>query len=281
MAKISKDYLSDILKLNLTTSEFQWLIGAVEKVLDTKSKKDLYITYSLCAAKIQNKPIANFGADDFEWKSYLEVQKVSTLEMARIFILAAALDANEDFLQAVQQLIQVADKTELETFLKFLILLPEPEHFKFAAVEALRTNIATVFNAISQHNPYPSRYFTNDEWNQMYLKSAFMMQDLKLIPEIEKMANADLARIISDYAHERWAASREIDPMFWRPVSHFLQGNLLNDIERILQSEDEREQMAGTLVCFHSTLDEAKKLLKKHDTHLSKAEKGDLTWKNL
>ncbi|WP_375324012.1 EboA domain-containing protein [Flagellimonas sp. GZD32] len=281
MVQTSKSYLSDILQLNLSESEYQWLVGATEKILDTKSKKDLYITYSLCASKIQDKPIADFGSTDFKWKSYLEVQKASTLEMTRIFILVAALEESEDFLQSVQQLIQVADKTELETFLKFLILLPEPEHFKFAAVEALRTNIATVFNAISQHNPYPSRYFTSHEWNQMYLKSAFMMQNLKLIPEIEKMANADLTRIISDYAHERWAASREIDPMFWRPVSNFVQGNLVNDIERILHSENEREQKAGTLVCFHSTLDEAKELLKKYNAYLPKVERGEITWKNL
>ncbi|MBO0322285.1 EboA domain-containing protein [Muricauda sp. CAU 1633] len=281
MAKTSKEYLSDILKINLSDSEFQWLANAVEQIFDTKSKKDLYITYSLCASKISNAPITDFGSKDYEWKSYLEVQKASTLEIARIFVLSSVLDAADEFLKPVQQLIQVADITELETFLKYLVLLPEPKNFNFAAVEALRTNIATVFNAISQYNPYPSQYFTTGEWNQMYLKAAFMQQDLKKIPEIEKMANKDLARIISDYAHERWAASRAIDPLFWRPVSNFLEGNLIEDIERLFKSEDEREQKAATLVCYHSKVDKAKTLLNTYDTHLEKVEKGELTWKNL
>lgn len=281
MAKTSKDYLSDILKLNLNELEFQWLTGAVTQVSKAKSKKDLYMTYSLCTSKIQNTHIADFGTQDFAWRTYLETQKASTMEVSRIFILSSALEAGDEFLQPVQQLIQVADKTELETFLKYLVLLPEPENFKFAAVEALRTNIATVFNAISQYNPYPSQYFTTAEWNQMYLKAAFMQQDLKKIPEVEKMANKDLARIISDYAHERWAASRDVDPMFWRPVSNFLEGNLVDDIERLFKSDEEREQKAATLVCFNSNSEKARKLLDIYKTHLQKVEKGDITWKNL
>jgi len=212
MAKTSKEYLSDILKLNLEKTEFEWLMDAITRVVNAKSKKDLYISYSLCTSKIKDRPISDFGDENFQWESYLKQQKASTLEMSRIFMLLSVLELEEVFLKPVQQLIQISDKTELETFLKYLVLLPKPEHFKFAAVEALRTNIATVFNAISQMNPYPSRYFTTAEWNQMYLKSAFMQQDLKRIPEVEKMANKDLTRIISDYAHERWAASRDIDP---------------------------------------------------------------------
>jgi len=281
MAKTSKDYLSDILKLNLNEPEFHWLTSAVAQISKAKSRKDLYISYSLCTSKIDDKPITDFGSQDFEWKDYLEIQKASTLEISRIFILSSVLEAGEDFLKPVQQLIQVADKTELETFLKYLVLLPEPKNFKFAAVEALRTNIATVFNAISQYNPYPSQYFTTAEWNQMYLKAAFMQQDLKKISEINKMANKDLTRIISDYAHERWAASRAIDPMFWRPVSNFVEGELVDDIARLFKSDNEREQKAATLVCFHSNADEAKKLLKTYDTHLQQVEKGDITWKNL
>jgi len=281
MVKTSNDYLSDILKLNLKDSEFQWLKSVVAQISKAQSRKDLYMAYSLCTAKIQDESITDFGSRDFEWKDYLEIQKATTLEISRVFILSSVLEAGEGFLKPVQQLIQVADKTELETFLKYLVFLPEPKDFKFAAVEALRTNIATVFNAISQYNPYPSEYFTLSEWNQMYLKAAFMQQDLKRIVEIDKMANKDLARIISDYAHERWAASRDVDPMFWRPVSNFLEGHLIEDVERLFKSEVEREQKAATLVCFHSTSVEAKKLLDTYHTHLQNVEQGDITWKNL
>ena len=133
MAKTSKDYLSDILQLNLNELEFQWLTDAVAQISEAKSKKDLYMTYSLCTSKIQNTPIADFGTRDFAWKIYLETQRASTLEISRIFILSSALEAGDEFLKAVQQLIQVADKTELETFLKYLVLLPEPKNFNFAA----------------------------------------------------------------------------------------------------------------------------------------------------
>ncbi|MFD2101517.1 EboA domain-containing protein [Flagellimonas iocasae] len=281
MGKTSKDYLSEVLRVNLTDTEYEWLTTAVEKILDSRSKKELYITYSLSTSKIQDRPITDFGEKDFAWKTYLELQEASTLEISRIYLLIAALQSDDNFLQPVQQLIQVADKTELETFLKYLILLPNAEHFKFVAVEALRTNIANVFNAISQNNPYPSKFFETEEWNQMYLKAAFMQQNLKKIPEIDTMANKELARIISDYAHERWAASRSVDPLFWRPVSNFLDESLLKDIERLFQSEDKREQKAATLVCYNSESEKAKKLLNQYDTYFQAVENGDLNWKNI
>jgi len=88
-----------------------------------------------------------------------------------------------------------------------------------------------------------------------------MERDLSQIMDVDKKANKDLARIISDYAHERWAASREIDPLFWRPVSQFLSDELLNDMQRLLQSKNPIENKAGALCCHYAANDAAKKLL--------------------
>ena len=57
--------------------------------------------------------------------------------------------------------------------LKALPLLPEPERFEALAVEACRSNVLTVFEAIACENPYPQRYFVELPWNQMVLKAAF------------------------------------------------------------------------------------------------------------
>src|SRR5690606_6398077 len=155
---------------------------------------------------------------------------------------------------------QVADTSELVTFLKYLMLLPNAESFRATAVATLRTNVSTVFDAIALNNPYPSKYFNDQQWNQMYLKAAFMQRDLSKIVDIDKRANADLARIISDYAHERWAASRDIDPYFWRPVPQFLDDRLLSDMERLLNSDNVAEKMVGALCCYLSDNGRAKSL---------------------
>jgi hypothetical protein len=181
----------------------------------------------------------------------------------------------------VNNIIEVADTGELETFLKYLILLPNPEVFKNTAVEALRTNIVTVFDAITLNNPYPAKYFNNQQWNQMYLKAAFMERDLSMIQAIDDRANKDLTRIISDYAHERWAASRKIDPLFWRPVTGFLNDTLLLDMKRLLSSDDLQENRAGALCCFNSKNEQALKLVDQYPKLKDQIASKEVTWKTV
>ena len=203
-----------------------WLKDKIEKMAGNKSSKDLFMTYSLLNVKFSaSKPIS-FDDLDNDSSRYFNAHKANILQVARIFLLSEVLSQDIEFYTPkVANIIQVADTGELETFLKYLVLLPNPEAYKQTAVEALRTNIAIIFDAISLNNPYPAKYFNDQQWNQMYLKAAFMERDLSQIESVDERANEDLTRIISDYAHERWAASRKIDPMFWRPVSKFLNEN--------------------------------------------------------
>jgi len=165
--------------------------------------------------------------------------------------------------------------------LKFLVLLPNPENYKVQAVEALRTNIATVFDAIALNNPYPALYFNEQQWNQMYLKAAFMQQNLNDIVQVDKRANKELTRIISDYAHERWAASREIDPSFWRPVSNFIEEKLLKDMKRLFSSDNLVERKAASLCCYYSNSSRAKALLAEFPDLAKGIENGNITWENI
>lgn len=275
--------LKSIVYETLNDSTRDWIDGKIDVIISNESAKDLYLTYSLLSHKISSDKSLNVKiiANDV-LSEYVSIQKASTLQMARIYLLSKVLEENGGYFQPkVANLIQVADTGELETFLKFLILLPNPENYKQAAVEALRTNIATVFDAISAYNPYPSVYFNDQQWNQMYLKAAFMQQDLSRILDIDKRANADLARIISDYAHERWAASRDVDPYFWRPVGGFLDDNLLNDMEHMLQSDNPVENKVGALCCFTSDASKAKGLLSKYPDLRNAVAQGKITWSNV
>lgn len=275
--------LKVLLDANLDTSTTTWIQEKLNGILGAASAKDLYMAYSLSANKIKySKKLDISSLDNEKISGYLKVQKADILQISRIYLLSKVLEENGNYFQSkVANLIQVADTGELVTFLKFLILLPNPENYKQAAVEALRTNIATVFDAISADNPYPSAYFNDQQWNQMYLKAAFMQRDLSRILEVDKRANADLARIISDYAHERWAASRDVDPYFWRPVGGFLNDGLLKDMERLLQSDHVAENRAGSLCCYRSDKPEAEALLKKYPDLNEKVTDGEITWSNL
>lgn len=274
--------LLKILKDNVDNENIHWLFSKIEGIVETESTKDLYLTYSLVPAKLKTEKDLSLLMVDKDLKAYLEVQQATLQQIGRIYLLFKVLEAKEDFFKAkVANIIEVADKSELETFLKFLVLLPHPENFKFQAVEALRTNIATVFDAIALNNPYPALYFNEQQWNQMYLKAAFMQQNLNDIVQVDKRANKELARIISDYAHERWAASREIDPSFWRPVSNFLDEKLLKDMKRLFSSDNQVERKAASLCCYNSNSSRAKALLAEFPELSKGIENGTITWEFL
>lgn len=259
-----------------------WLKDKIEKMAGNKSSKDLFMTYSLLNVKFSALKPISFDDLDNDSSRYFNAHKANILQVARIYLLSEVLSQDIEFYTPkVANIIQVADTGELETFLKYLVLLPNPEAYKQTAVEALRTNIAIIFDAISLNNPYPAKYFNDQQWNQMYLKAAFMERDLSQIESVDERANEDLTRIISDYAHERWAASRKIDPMFWRPVSKFLNEELLNDMNTLLESEDVIENKSGALCCYYSENDKAIALLNNKPELKHKVADGQINWNTI
>ena len=259
-----------------------WLKGKIESLKENKSSKDLFMTYSLLNVKFDAANVISFDALDTTSSRYLSGHKATLLQVSRIYFLAEVLSQDIEFYTPkVANIIQVADTGELETFLKYLVLLPNPEAYKQTAVEALRTNIATIFDAISLNNPYPAEYFNDQQWNQMFLKAAFMERDLSQIASIDERANEDLARIISDYAHERWAAGRKIDPLFWRPVSKFLNEQLLGDMKTLLNSDDVIENLAGALCCYYSENEKVLALLNGKPELKHKIADGHTTWNTI
>jgi len=278
----TRKQLSKILGDSLSEDTLTWVENKLDLIINSKSAKELYLSYSLIAGKIDPAKKPRIQGINQELKEYLIAENADLLQIARIYLLIRVLESDIAYFSTkVANLIQVSDTGELETFLKFLILLPNASDYKQVGVEALRTNIGIIFDAIALNNPYPSIYFNDQQWNQMYLKAAFMQRNLGEIVDVEKRANGDLARIISDYAHERWAASRDIDPMFWRPVTRFLEGNLLQDMDHLLKSKDRMENLAAALCCYYSQQPEAIKLLDKYPHLKEEVANKAVTWENL
>lgn len=274
--------LSKIIGDSLDEETHTWLENKLDTIIESKSTKELYLSYSLIAGKIDAAIKPKVQGVNQELAEYLIAQEADLLQIVRIYLLIRVLESDKAYFSTkVANLIQVADTSELETFLKFLILLPNAEDFNKTGVEALRTNIGTIFDAIALNNPYPSKYFNDQQWNQMYLKAAFMERNLGEIVDIDKRANSDLTRIISDYAHERWAASRDIDPLFWRPVTGFLEGILLKDMDHLFKSEDKIENLAAALCCYHSPQPKAIELMNKYPHLKEKVANNEVNWENL
>jgi len=126
-------------------------------------------------------------------------------ELARAWILLRAYPG-----VTPDELWAHGDNRERQAVLKALPLLPEPERFEALAVEACRSNVLTVFEAIACENPYPQRHFSELSWNQMVLKAAFNGVALTRILGLAERCNPELARMAADFAAERRAAGRPV-----------------------------------------------------------------------
>ena len=179
------------------------------------------------------------------------------------------------FQATVEKLFGAADVNELIALYQSLPLLPHPELFVARAAEGLRTSIDAVFNAVALRNPFPGDYFDQSSWNQMILKAVFVGSPLHLIQQIDQRANADLARMLSDYAHERWAAQRDITPELWRLIGPFLNDQMLADVQQAINMPNKPQQLAVALACAQSSLPGAQETLKLYPTIHSEIESLD------
>ena len=125
------------------------------------------------------------------------------------------------FAQMFKDLRRTSDVAEMVALYRGLPLYPAPETLDFEVGEGLRSNLKPVFEAIAHHNPYPRDHFDQHRWNHMILKALFVDSRLAPIIGLEDRANPELARILVDYAQERWAAGRPVTDELWIPVRPF------------------------------------------------------------
>ena len=115
-----------------------------------------------------------------------------------------------DVVPGLASCYEQGDAAEQTSWLRVLPLLPEPQRWLPWAIDACRTNIQPLFQAIACENPYPAAHFPERNFNQMILKALFNNVALARVVGHAARRNAELARMASDYADERRAAGRTI-----------------------------------------------------------------------
>jgi hypothetical protein len=113
-------------------------------------------------------------------------------------------------LRLAEGVFKTGDNDERAALLRTLSILPEPESFVELAIDACRTHVQTVFEAIACDNPYPMRHFPEHNFNQMVLKSFFTGVAVKRIEGLAARRTPELVRMAEAYASERRAAGRSV-----------------------------------------------------------------------
>lgn len=238
------------LKEFLNTQELPWLESK-----KNASSKDLALAFVLSNRKIEKtllsvKPLLR--TFDKSWS----LESISKDALARAYLLSLLSEnsgSKEEYLKWMNDLFDTAEMYEGVALIQFLLVSKNPEWLLHRAKDAVRSNVGNIFDSIAFYNPYPFHYFEEAAWNQLILKCIFNDKPIHLIVGLDERRNAKLAETLSDFAHERWAAGRRVPSQVWRLVVPFVNGVVTKDIEKLIQSLDERDQLAACLVLRESS----------------------------
>jgi hypothetical protein len=202
----------------------------------------------------------------------------SVTDAARILLLSGPLAGGKPFAERFRTLCRTADVAALTTLYRGLPLYPDPAALEEQVGEGLRSNMRGVFEAITHRNPYPKAHFDQHRWNHMVLKALFIGSPLAPIQGLDERANPELARIMCDFAHERWAAGRPVPYEIWRCVGPFAEGGAIDDLARVLSNGEGVERRAAALALAASPDRRAAKLLAEVPSLAADISKKQLTW---
>jgi hypothetical protein len=279
-----QDLLGHWLARRLDPESAAWLEAGVAKLRASRTDRDLFLLTSMVTRRIGTDLLspgaeelraanaARNGWDPTEW----------TLDQAaRVYLLLVSSSDGADLGRRLDRLCSAADIGELVAWYRGLPLYPDQPRHALRAAEGLRSNMRVVFEAVSHRNPYPAEQLVESAWNQMVLKALFVGSRLDRIVSLDQRRNPTLARMLTDYAHERWAASRPVSVELWRCVGPFATGPALDDFGRLLSRGTALEKKAAVLALLESPDAGAMKALDAEPTLAAAARAGHFDWETL
>jgi hypothetical protein len=226
-----KTILSDIIKDNITDDAWAWLKAEINK----NNSSAINAAFGIMPRKTGKTVIK---LNDSQQASLNSVRPGFTVDnwtadkLCRVWLLIEYTEADKDkYFKTLETLFSVAEMNEQVALYSALPLLPYPELWVKRCAEGIRSNIGTVLEAIMYNNPYPAENLDEAAWNQMVLKAFFTDKQIEKIYGLDDRANEELARILIDYAKERYAAGREVNAMLWYLVKKFVSEEQLNDMK--------------------------------------------------
>jgi hypothetical protein len=277
-----KNFLMELLTRATTPPGITWL---EKQLAEAQTESKFFQAFSMAPRFIGKKKL-EINADDLAaaqaLRSGFNPQGWTADQTARTLLtLSLPHQTPEEYVKILNKLFAAADVNELVALYAALPSYPYPEKHVARAAEGVRTNMTLVFEAVALQNPYPHDYLPEEAWNQLVLKSIFTGRPLYRIYGLENRRNLKLTQMLSDFAHERWAAGRTLSPEVWRNVGPFVDETIWPDIQKLFTQPNDTEQQAAALVCAESNFSEAKILLDTVPDLKSKIESGELTWDNL
>jgi hypothetical protein len=255
----------DWLSRQLDNEQLTWLTQKQSELLNGATQRDFFIAFSLVPRRL-GKANWRFAAEDLKTAAEIcpgwQPQHWRIDQLGRTLLVLSLIQGNpKDSQSILYQLFCAADIDELVALYQALPLLPAPGEYQARAAEGIRSNMSVVFNAVALYNPYPAEHLPEAAWNQMVLKAIFIDSPLNKIIGLDRRTNPALSQMLIDYAHERWAADRNVTPELWRAMGSFTTDSMAEDLTRVLDRPEPREREAGAIACARSNSEKIRSLL--------------------
>jgi hypothetical protein len=281
----ASEFLIRLIEPHVEAKGVEWLQDKQRQIADGAPDRSFFAAFSAAPRFLGKADLQLSESDRVEADEIRKGWRPSgwSVDQAGRTILVLALPSSDadEHVRQMDQLFSAADVGELIALYQMLPLFPHPERYVPRAAEGLRSSISSVFNAVALNNPFPADYFEELFWNQMVLKALFVGSPLYQIEGLDARANPELARMLVDYAHERWAASRPVSPELWRPVGPFADEAMVADLERVLKTDDPVQQQAAALALKQSKTPSAHEVLARYSRLEQSLQDGTLTWSTL
>lgn len=239
------------LATRLQPAQLAWLDDQIARIADANAGPALALSIGLAPRKLGKADLAldqTEIAAGSKLRPGLDPTGWSIDQAARILLVLASFDGDEArFTERLDKLFVGGEIGEHMALFRGLPLYPAQERLVARAAEGIRSAVQPVFEAVAHANPYPYELFSETQWNQMVLKALFIGSTLDPIQGLDKRRNADLAKMLIDYAHERWSAGRVVSPELWRGVGPFADDSGVADLAHVLRDGSDHERKAAAL----------------------------------
>ncbi len=277
--------IAGIIKKSISSDAWLWLKSKADEVKGQADAQALNTTFTAIPRKVGKQTLIVCPEETEAIHKQRKGFFIANWTMDRLIrvwlLMNVKAEDPESYKTQIEALFTSAEMNELVALYSALPVLKYPEVWRERCSEGIRSNIETVLQTIICNNPYPSEQLNEPAWNQLVLKAFFTNQEINSIIGLDERANQKLADTLIDFAREREAAGRTIPLPLWRCVGPFINEFNFIAIEKLIKSEDKKEQKAAALACSMSKYEPAKSLLNQYQDYENEIKAGICNWNSL
>lgn len=278
----SRALLRQWLEGRLPADVISWLALQVAIIASGERPHQLDVAIGLAPREVGKFDLALTDAEQAAGRNArrdLDASGWSIDQAARTLLVLASYQGDDAaFVAGLNRLLGTAEIGEQIALLQGLPLFPAQDLLLPHAIEGIRSAAQPIFEAVAHRNPYPRERFSRAQWNQMVLKALFVGSRLAPIQGLDARRNAELARMLVDYADERRAAGRPISPELWRCVAPFAGEADVEKLAAIVRQGTKSEIAGAALALAECPLPSARHALRTQPDLASAIEGGHLVW---